>query len=359
MFRMPQLYVLHGNRTCNPLATRDLSIEEIEIESDLSDSSMKYACMVLGEAGRRLLQSDDELRGRRAAHLAAENFNEVLSSLHAACALLCNRWMMLELRRQLQEESVSLYRGVAAEALRAKLALVEDRMHKASDGFGSRRDREAKDREQRWLTRNKKDEEGKRGGKSAKARAVSLQPTTDVSAAAPSSATALSEHWTGSLTVKSLLVSWAFLVPKPGTNKWKLALDFRWLNIFCVMSRVKTETLKKLRRPNDWFIRVMVEHVRVAQAAADRRELHNSETKRELSQLVTGNYWAAVPVQLNNSTDLDLHGLAPEPVSTLQASNDKCTSEAEALHMPPNLAWVPVRQTWPVYAALQDCGRGV
>eukprot|EP00854_Cymbomonas_tetramitiformis_P034534 gene34534-biopygen32866 len=241
MFRMPQLYVLHGNRTCNPLATRDLSIEEIEIESDLSDSSMKYACMVLGEAGRRLLQSDDELRGRRAAHLAAENFNEVLSSLHAACALLCNRWMMLELRRQLQEESVSLYRGVAAEALRAKLALVEDRMHKASDGLAADEvlqqwlndfdtplgkvvlsttansvasaefcaDREAKDREQRWLTRNKKDEEGKRGGKSAKARA-------------------------------------------PGTNKWKLALDFRGLKIFCVMSQVKTETLKKLRRPNDW-----------------------------------------------------------------------------------------------------------
>ncbi|KAK3233421.1 hypothetical protein CYMTET_56282 [Cymbomonas tetramitiformis] len=52
-------------------------------------------------------------------------------------------------------------------------------------------------------------------------------------------------------------VSRVFLVPKPGTNKWRLVMDFRWLNSHCVKSRCKMETLKKLRRlakPNDWCI---------------------------------------------------------------------------------------------------------
>ncbi|KAK3276039.1 hypothetical protein CYMTET_15868 [Cymbomonas tetramitiformis] len=50
-------------------------------------------------------------------------------------------------------------------------------------------------------------------------------------------------------------VSRAFLVPKPGTSKWRLVVDFRWLNQWCVKNRVKMETLKKLRRlakPGDW-----------------------------------------------------------------------------------------------------------
>eukprot|EP00854_Cymbomonas_tetramitiformis_P006303 gene6303-biopygen6343 len=46
-----------------------------------------------------------------------------------------------------------------------------------------------------------------------------------------------------------------FLVPKPGTNSWRLVMDFRWLNEFCVKSKCKMETLKKLRRlasQGDW-----------------------------------------------------------------------------------------------------------
>ncbi|KAK3242772.1 hypothetical protein CYMTET_47546 [Cymbomonas tetramitiformis] len=43
-------------------------------------------------------------------------------------------------------------------------------------------------------------------------------------------------------------VSRVFLVPKPGTNSWRLVMDFRWLNEFCVRSKCKMETLKKLRR---------------------------------------------------------------------------------------------------------------
>ncbi|KAK3265932.1 hypothetical protein CYMTET_25408 [Cymbomonas tetramitiformis] len=121
-------------------------------------------------------------------------------------------------------------------------------------------------------------------------------------------------------------VSRAFFVPKPGTNKWRLVVDFRWLNQWCVKNRVKMETLKKLRRlakPGDWcfsfslqdgfhalgihpdfqrfiqfdlqgdllqcsavpfgwndaprvfckFVRVMVEALRSPQAAEDRREI--------------------------------------------------------------------------------------
>ncbi|KAK3266376.1 hypothetical protein CYMTET_24998 [Cymbomonas tetramitiformis] len=52
-------------------------------------------------------------------------------------------------------------------------------------------------------------------------------------------------------------ISRVFLVPKPGTHKWRLVMDFRWLNAHCVKSRCKMETLKKLRRlakPNDWYI---------------------------------------------------------------------------------------------------------
>ncbi|KAK3283556.1 hypothetical protein CYMTET_8750, partial [Cymbomonas tetramitiformis] len=52
-------------------------------------------------------------------------------------------------------------------------------------------------------------------------------------------------------------VTRVFLVPEPGTNKRRLAMDFRWLNSHCVKSRCKMETLKKLRRlakSNDWCI---------------------------------------------------------------------------------------------------------
>ncbi|KAK3273359.1 hypothetical protein CYMTET_18397 [Cymbomonas tetramitiformis] len=52
-------------------------------------------------------------------------------------------------------------------------------------------------------------------------------------------------------------VSRVFLVPKPGTNKWHLVMDFRWSNAHCVKSRCKMEILKMLRRlakPNDWCI---------------------------------------------------------------------------------------------------------
>eukprot|EP00854_Cymbomonas_tetramitiformis_P024977 gene24977-biopygen25816 len=45
-----------------------------------------------------------------------------------------------------------------------------------------------------------------------------------------------------------------FLVPKPGTNTWRLVMDFRWLSTHCMKSRCQMGTHNKLRRlakPND------------------------------------------------------------------------------------------------------------
>jgi hypothetical protein len=42
-------------------------------------------------------------------------------------------------------------------------------------------------------------------------------------------------------------VSKVFLVPKPG-NKWRLVMDFRWLNSHCVDHTCRFETLKTLNR---------------------------------------------------------------------------------------------------------------
>jgi hypothetical protein len=51
-------------------------------------------------------------------------------------------------------------------------------------------------------------------------------------------------------------VSKAFLVPKLGTNKWRLVVDLRHLNEYCIERSVKFETLKALRRlakVHDWM----------------------------------------------------------------------------------------------------------
>ena len=43
-------------------------------------------------------------------------------------------------------------------------------------------------------------------------------------------------------------VSRAFLVPKPGTNKWRMVVDLRYLNQFVRTGSMKMETLKDLKR---------------------------------------------------------------------------------------------------------------
>eukprot|EP00873_Tetraselmis_striata_P032900 jgi/Tetstr1/453164/TSEL_040181.t1 len=48
-----------------------------------------------------------------------------------------------------------------------------------------------------------------------------------------------------------------FLVPKPGTNKWRLIIDLRELNKWCKTFTMSYETIKHLRhlaRAGDWFV---------------------------------------------------------------------------------------------------------
>ncbi|KAK3237659.1 hypothetical protein CYMTET_52279 [Cymbomonas tetramitiformis] len=60
------------------------------------------------------------------------SLHEVTNSVHGVYSILCNRWTMLELRGQLEQEPGSSHRG-GADALRAKLQFVEDRVYQASD----------------------------------------------------------------------------------------------------------------------------------------------------------------------------------------------------------------------------------
>ncbi|KAK3283684.1 hypothetical protein CYMTET_8629 [Cymbomonas tetramitiformis] len=126
--RMPQLYDLHGNKTYDALSKK-------------SNSSMKYECMVLAPALSYLhdvvIACNQTLDEHEDSGLALrdwqKHFHEVTNSVHGVYALLCNRWTMLELRGQLEQEPGSSQRG-GQEALRAKLQFVEDRVYQAADG---------------------------------------------------------------------------------------------------------------------------------------------------------------------------------------------------------------------------------
>eukprot|EP00873_Tetraselmis_striata_P027573 jgi/Tetstr1/447837/TSEL_003755.t1 len=55
-------------------------------------------------------------------------------------------------------------------------------------------------------------------------------------------------------------VSRLFLVPKPGTNKWRLIIDLRPLNRYCETRDLSFETLSHLRnlaRPGDYMLQIM------------------------------------------------------------------------------------------------------
>ena len=54
-----------------------------------------------------------------------------------------------------------------------------------------------------------------------------------------------------------LYISRCFLVPKPGTNQWRLVVDLRELNAYCDRMGLKLETLQRLRhltQRGDWMI---------------------------------------------------------------------------------------------------------
>ncbi|KAK3271493.1 hypothetical protein CYMTET_20170 [Cymbomonas tetramitiformis] len=226
--RMPQLYDLHGSKTYDALSKK-------------SNSSMKYECLVLAPALSYLhdvmcecnetldVNKDCELSGSE----LLKRFHAVTNSVHGVYAMLCNRWTMLELRGQLEQEPGSSQRG-GSDALRAKLQFVEDRVYQAADGVV------ADEVLQQWLndfdknrgkamvsltSKNAVSAEtravkitgtGTSAGrrtrsvrstrrrtvrslptKAARAGAESPRPMCDVRAATPSSAAALSGRWSG------------------------------------------------------------------------------------------------------------------------------------------------------------------
>ncbi|KAK3258261.1 hypothetical protein CYMTET_32687 [Cymbomonas tetramitiformis] len=126
--RMPQLYDLHGNKTYDALNKK-------------SNSSMRYECLVLGpalsylhdvvaECNETLDESED---GNLSYDELHKRLHAVSNSVHGVYAMLCNRWTMLELRAQLEQEPGSSQRG-GNEALRAKLQFVENKVYQAADG---------------------------------------------------------------------------------------------------------------------------------------------------------------------------------------------------------------------------------
>ncbi|KAK3284158.1 hypothetical protein CYMTET_8181 [Cymbomonas tetramitiformis] len=349
-----KLYDLHGNKTYDSLSKK-------------SNSSMKYECMVLAPALSYLhdvvTACNQTLDEHEDVGLSLRDLlkhcHEVTNSVHGVYALLCNRWTMLELRGQLEQEPGSSQRG-GQEALRAKLQFVEDRVYQAADGVVAdevlqqwlndfdKKPRQSsaehcvQERGQRgnagserstgpsevmqWITHGVK-LRWKRGPPPPFDHGVSLRDATRQQQVwLDAEKERLLENGAWTRATRRSHVSRAFLVPKPGTNKWRLVVDFRWLNQWCVKNRVKMETLKKLRRlakPGDWcfsfdlqdgfhalgihpdfqkfmqfdlqgdllqcsampfgwsdsprvfckFVRVMVEALRSPQAAEDRREI--------------------------------------------------------------------------------------
>eukprot|EP00854_Cymbomonas_tetramitiformis_P002409 gene2409-biopygen2328 len=219
---------------------------------------------------------------------------------------------MLELRAQLEMDPSSSHRG-GAEALRAKLQLVEDRVYQAADGvvadavlqqwlndFDKQKGRalmnttakQAANAEAgsapRWKPRddvkktnkkydNKHNDKKPTGGKGkevmhwitegCKLRWRTGPPPAFDHGVSLRDASLQQQQWLDeekhrllengawARATKRSRVSRAFLVPKPGTNKWRLVVDFRWLNQWCLKSKMRMETLKKPRRlakPNDW-----------------------------------------------------------------------------------------------------------
>ncbi|KAK3265933.1 hypothetical protein CYMTET_25409 [Cymbomonas tetramitiformis] len=126
--RMPQMYDLHWNKTYDALSKK-------------SNSSIKYECLVLALALSYLhdvvyecnetLDADEDCE--LSNHEWQKRFHAVTNSVHGVYAMLCNRWTMLELRGQLEQEPGSSQRG-GSDALRAKLQFVEDRVYQAADG---------------------------------------------------------------------------------------------------------------------------------------------------------------------------------------------------------------------------------
>ncbi|KAK3265257.1 hypothetical protein CYMTET_26045 [Cymbomonas tetramitiformis] len=106
-----------------------------------SNSSTRYEFLVLGPAlsyfhdvvAECNLTLDESEDGDLSYDNLYKRLHAVANSIHGVYAMLCNRWTMVELRAQLEQEPGSSPRG-GNEALRAKLQFVENKVYQAADG---------------------------------------------------------------------------------------------------------------------------------------------------------------------------------------------------------------------------------
>ncbi|KAK3266657.1 hypothetical protein CYMTET_24735 [Cymbomonas tetramitiformis] len=304
---MPQMYDLYNDNTYDALSKR-------------TNSSMRYEQLVLAPALSYMHDAiafsevtldwcQDEKDPPTVEELSERVF-AAHNTFKGVFSLLNKRYTMLQLRASMESDATS---HGGAEALRAKLAFIEEKVYAGSDGLVSDsvltkwlkefdttkakavmnthakasakvstfRDRQGGKGKGAAGGGAGKGEGGRGSGKGAgansevmqwisrgaKMRWVDKAPLPFDHGVSLGDATPPQLEWMAAETERCLKtgawvrarrrrhVSRVFLVPKPGTNKWRLVMDFRWLNAHCVKSRCKMEMLKKLRRlakPNDW-----------------------------------------------------------------------------------------------------------
>ncbi|KAK3252908.1 hypothetical protein CYMTET_37814 [Cymbomonas tetramitiformis] len=299
---MPQMYDLYNDKTYDALSKH-------------TNSSMRYEQLVLAPALSYMHDAiafsevtldwcQDEKDPPTVEELSERVF-AAHNTFKGGFSLLNNRYTMLQLRASMESDATS---HGGAEALRAKLAFIEEKVYAGSDGLVSDSvltkwlkefdttkakavmNTHAKASAKVSTFRDRQGGKGKGAGKGeggrgsgkgagansevmqwiskgARMRWVDKAPLPFDHGVSLGDATPPQLEWMAAETERCLRtgawvrarrrrhVSRVFLVPKPGTNKWRLVMDFRWLNAHCVKSRCKMETLKKLRRlakPNDW-----------------------------------------------------------------------------------------------------------
>eukprot|EP00854_Cymbomonas_tetramitiformis_P003162 gene3162-biopygen3108 len=136
-------------KTCDALSKKSHS--SMKYERLVMTPSLSYLHVVVGECNATLDASED---GELSYDELQKDFHAVTNSVHGAYAMLCNRWTMLELRGQLEQEPGSSQRG-GADALRTKRQFVEDRVYQAADDARVMKDH----RDQRWKECKKYDDE--------------------------------------------------------------------------------------------------------------------------------------------------------------------------------------------------------
>ncbi|KAK3239085.1 hypothetical protein CYMTET_50960 [Cymbomonas tetramitiformis] len=350
---MPQMYDLYNDKTYDALSKR-------------TNSSMRYEQLVLAPAlsymhdaiaySETTLDWCQEEKDPPTVEELSERVYATHNTFKGVFALLSNRHTMLQLRASMESDATS---HGGAEALRAKLAFIEEKVYAGSDrlvsdsvltkwlkefdttkakavmqthakasakvstfrdrqggkgnggagggagkgegGRGSGKEAGANSEVMQWIS------------KGARMRWVDKAPLPFVHGVSLADATPPQLEWMAAETERCLKtgawvrarrrrhVSGVFLVPKPGTNKWRLVMDFHWLNAqdgYHVVGinpdyqeymqfDVRGELFQCGALPFGWnhspriFVKVMkvlVECLRSPRSAEDRREVRKLQS---------------------------------------------------------------------------------